>query len=273
MTDNRLKGNPRKFGSLKKNLFPPDTRGGKKIAMRWLLLISLIALIFCMIVPVITILGLKMEFSSKLESTDAWNGVHNGVLNGATEENYKRTVATDYNARFVPARLIDENKLFTWVEIFYGPILLTGTDLQLSGTSAGGQGLESGAEIELDGRGPAIGFFIIYILILVAMGLFIRNQNTMLKFIVSLTAVWLLYSLLIWALGDFIFGSLNGILNRLLTEEQGSATYSLGLGSILVAPMSMFMAGMLYWVLSFLLIRAKSSPDPNELVPAKSIRP
>jgi hypothetical protein len=250
-----------------------ETARKKGMSIVWMLVISVALLLISMFAPLIFILSMKVGFQASIRSTEHFAEGPGTVLTGAESEQYTRTIATEYSAQFVPSRLEEHAMTFNMIAILYGPMMLTGAPLELTGVpEAENSQLSSTAFLRFSSWLPMIIFLIAFILLLLILDFALGNPGSLLKFIVTLSVIWLIYSLVMWAAGEWTMSSVSQMLNRLLTEEQGTAKYVLGFGNVIAAPIRLFLWGIIYWVLSSLIRRSKSEQPRNDFASAKQLR-
>jgi len=236
------------------------------------LIVSLVLLILSMILPLVLVLGMKLDFHAGLESVDWSEQGVNSILSGADKEDFTRTIATDYSVSFVPARLTEEGVAFNVIGVFYGPLMLTGSPLELEASSTAEKGDLTGfAKLRFRSFWVPVVFTVLYLLILLIADMIVRNPGALIKLVVTISVLWLVYALVMWALGEWSMRTFERVLNKLLSEEQGAASFSLGFMSVFAAFVKVFLWGMVYSVLSLLLRRAKSEPVGDEFEHAKQL--
>lgn len=242
-------------------------KGRKNIL--WMIVIPIVLLIICMFAPLIFILSMKVGFHASIESVDHLAEGPGTVLTGAEFEEYKRTIATEYRASFVPSRLEEKAMTFNTIAVLYGPMMLTGAPVELIGIpGTENDDLSSTAIIGFKSFWPMIIFVVAFLILLLVLDLVLANPGILLRFILAVSVVWLLYSILMWAIGEWTVGPVSTMLNRLLTEQQGGAKYVLGFVNVIAAPVRIFLWGIIYWVVSFLIRRSKSERTKDEFAPA-----
>ena len=253
---------------------PRKETGPKKgMSIVWMLVISIVLLLICMFAPLIFILSMKVGFHASIESIDHSAEGPGTILIGAASERYTRTIASEYTAQFVPSKLEEQAMTFNMIAILYGPMMLTGAPLELTGSPGPeNRQLSSKAFLRFSSWIPMVIFVAGFLLLLIILDLALGNPGSLLKFIVALSVIWVIYSLVMWAVGEWTMSSVSQMLNRLLTEEQGAAKYVLGLSNIIAAPVRIFLWGIIYWVLSFLIRRSKSEQPKNDFAHAKQLR-
>jgi len=248
-----------------------DAKPVKSVGTMTLIIMAVVALVLSIILPLIFLLSMRVDFSAKIESMNQWGEGQEGVIAGAKPEIYQRTVSSEYKAVFVPSRLTEYKGAFTGIAVMYAPLLITGSPLELNAKPSGSSpDLTSEARIRFSSNAPVAIFFIVLLIILFFMDLMLNNPNASLKFVVTLSVLWLLYSLLVWGLGGLMMRTVNVVLNELLAQsQQGAASFSLGGVNAIGAPARIFLIGTLYWVVSFMLRRAKSVPPSDDRVLVK----
>jgi hypothetical protein len=225
----------------------------------WFFILSGLILGICIIIPIAMSLAMRLTFDAQVDSDRERGDDRDTVLVGATEETYISSVVSGYKAEFFPVRLEDEKTAFTAIELLYGPILLTGTSLELNGTSTDGTpDFSSDASIRLNSGWTPVFFFIALILIFILVTVVLKKPADVLIFVFILSIIWVLWSLLVWAVAGVVLGPVNELLNRLLTEEQGSARYSMAFLPIMTASLRVFIVGIVVWFLTLLYNKAKS---------------
>ena len=253
-----------------------DQQDAKPIDLKWLIIISIVILFICVFIPFVFSLAMRVDFRATIDSINARefqvsdDGTDlrltdpnlRGGLPGAISESFKKTVFTEYKGIAVPSKLEKNKGSFIAIGFLHGPALVTGTSLVFDSIpEASHADLVSSAAIRLSNLATPIVFYLVFILFILFIYWVSGNPNSALRFIITISIVWLVWSLFTWALAGFTTAQISGIFNEMLTEEQGSAQYKLGLGNIFAPPLRIFMAGMLCWVVSYLLKRAKIQSD------------
>jgi hypothetical protein len=246
----------------------------KGLGFRWLLIITVTILVLTIVLPLVTQQRLRVDFNATSESSDQWEEIDEAVLPGAEQEAFLKTVSTEYKAIFMPLQLTDRSSHFTGIMVFFGPVMITGQPLELNGApDSETSDLRSIALIRLASAAGPIVFFILLILLLAVMDLLIKDTGAILKFVITLSLFWLGYSLIMWLIGGWMMVPVNDIFEGMLTEEQGSADYHLDfMMSVLGPPVRIFFVGILYWVFSYMLRKARSEPPNEDFAAAKSLR-
>ena len=232
----------------------PEAGGG---VIRWVVIVSIVALVLSMFLPVILSLAMRLEIHATRDVTPL-EMAQNYAMPGAIKEKLDTVTSTDYLATFVPSRLTNRTFQFTWLEIFYGPILLTGTSIDLvPNVETRGQGFTGYASMMLSGSGPVIMFFVLLVALLVVLQWSYKNPNQVLGYVMGLTITWLIYTLIISLLARWLTSPANSVLNQVLGRESNPLSFAPPIWDVLDAPVRVFVVGMVYWVLTFLGRRAK----------------
>jgi len=248
----------------KKPQSDPRESLGRSQVLNWVIITAIVALVLSIVLPLALQLGMKMEFRATSESTSQWEEIEGEVLAGAETEHFIKTVATEYKSDFVPGQLGEMKAHFIGIMVFYGPMLITGSPLEITGVpAAGSEGLRSAGSISLRSIWPSVVFFLIFILLLLGIDVFVKDQFAVLKFVIAMSLFWLGYALVMWFIGRWVLVPLGNTFNGMLTEEQGSANYVLGIVNIFSAAIKIFLVGSIYWVGSFLLKKARTEPDTS----------
>jgi len=254
-----------------KNQFK-DQMDTKPIDIKWLIAFSLLIWLICILVPFIFSLAMKINFNATIDAIDAHEfqlttGDTNlelsdpdldGGLSGAQAESFKKTVSTEYRATLVPIKLDEQKGPFLTIGFLHGPALVSGASLIFDAVPESvNQDLVASASIRLSSIATPIVFFLVFILFVLFIDWVLGNPNSALRFVVTLSLIWFVWSIFTWALGGLTMRPVNDILNQMLTSEQGAAQFSLGPANIITAPLRIFLAGTLVWVGSFFARRAK----------------
>lgn len=264
-------GPPTARGQAPRRPISSKTKPNPWSRIMWFFILSGLILGICIIIPIAMSLAMRLTFDAQVDSEHERGDDRDIVLVGATEETYISSVVSGYKAEFLPVRLADEKTAFTVIELLYGPILLTGTSLQLTGTSTDSiPDFSSEASIKLNSGWTPVFFFSALILIFILVAVVLKKPADVLIFVFILSIVWILWSLLVWAVAGVVLGSVNELLNRLLTEEQGSAKYSMAFLPIMIASLRIFIVGIVIWFLTVLYNKAKS--DNQNITVAPKIR-
>jgi len=245
----------------------------KPIDIKWLVIISLVVWLICILIPFVFSLAMNINFDATIDSINAREfqlsdgGVDlqltdpqlTGGLSGALNESFKKTVSTEYKATVIPSGLDDHKGAFTSIGFLHGPAMVTGTPLVFDAVpESGNSDLATSASIRLTNAATPIVFFLVFILFILFIDWVMGSPNSALRFIVTISVVWLIWSLFTWALGGLTMRPVNDIFNQMLTSEQGSAQFTLGVGNIFNSAARIFIIGMLAWVGSFMIRRAKT---------------
>ncbi|MFH1675674.1 MAG: hypothetical protein ABIC40_01530 [bacterium] len=233
-------------------------RGGP-VKFMWVVIVSLIALVLFVIIPAAFKLAMKAEFNAARESVDQWQNGEQGLLRGALSEQYSITSSIDYKASFIPGNLTETEKAvpMTTIEIVYGPLLIAGSSIQLSAIPVNNpKGFAGKAVLGLKSVGGTIVFMIMLLLFLLIVDFVTKDPNAVNKFAIGFTLTWLIYAIILWAMGDWITKPFHAMLNMLLTPEQGEVVYKMSFSSLLSGPVAIFVVSMLYRVLSLLIVNS-----------------
>lgn len=258
---------------------PPPPSGAKSrtnpwFKLLWYLIISIVLLVVSMILPLIFSPSMQLNFNARVESIGEWDGDTSHILDGATEEIYVSSITAEYISNFSANNLDVEKSTFRVIEFLYGPVLVTGSPLLLVGTPTDeNPEFASNAEIKFSTFWMQGIFYVIFIVVLILMGVILKKQPEILKFIIILTVVWALWALIAYASKGMALGKVSTLLNQLLTEEQGSANYSLTLLSVMFAPVKVFIVGVVIMVLASLFRKAKSEQGRGEIPTLKMRKP
>lgn len=238
--------------------------------MLWFLIVSVVMLVIAMILPVTLSPFMQLYFKAKVESIGQSNGASIHLLPGSEEETYKSTIAAEYNADFTPNRLENDKNTFTSLEILFGPALVTGSPLNLVGTSTENRpDFSSNASIHFQKFWMPIVFYLILIALIVLLGLILKKQSEVFKFIVVLTIIWALWALIAWLVSGISLGRVSDMLNQLLTDEQGNARYTLDFLSVILAPVRIFIVGIVVMTLASMFRKVKTDNTKNGYTPVK----
>jgi hypothetical protein len=253
---------------------PHDTPE-KMIGFRWLVIISITALVLSIVLPLVTQLNMRVDFRAISETSNQWEGVDTTVLAGSQSEAYVRTVSTEYKAIFIPLNLSNNAAQFTPLMVLYGPVLITGQPLEIGVIpEAFSSELVGSAAIRLAHVGGPAVFYILLLFLLVIMDLMLKSPQAVLKFVLILSLLWLGYSLIMWLIGGWMIAPLKPVFLNLLAERQGIARYTLDFTMTVLGPaVRIFFVGILYWVLSFMLKRARSDQPLVDFAAQKGTRP
>jgi hypothetical protein len=248
----------------------------KPVGFLWVVVVPVVALVICMFLPLILSLALRLDFNASLERAqagDTGGGViatlgggkedigkteSGDLLPGAISQSRKTTLTSEYKAIFVPSNLTKFKGSMVAVQIFYGPLLITGAPLDLTVSQVNqGEGLHGGVNMRLASWFVpiivAIAFFFFFVIVDNALG----DPRSLLKFLIGFTIVWLVYSYLMYLLVGPITSGVQPFFNELLTMEQRPASFSPVYLSAPLAAGRVFLIGMFYWVLSFLFRKAR----------------
>jgi hypothetical protein len=223
-----------------------------------------------MILPAAFSLIMKLEFHAAVRSVDERGWGRGGILAGSLTETYKTTTMTDYSATFVPSRLTMMALPMTVIEVLYSPLTITGAPLALAPSPlVKGKGLSGEATLGFTGVGGPLAFGLCLLVLLFVTDVALKDQYSVMKFVVGLTITWLVYAVILWAVGNWVTQPIDGVLNELLTEKQNGADFAPTWLNALAAPGRMFLIGMVYWVLSFMIRRSGTReirrPKPAEV--------
>lgn len=247
----------------------PEERPKPPVKARWVILVAIVGLLLSMVLPAAFSLAMDLEFHAALKSVDEWGRGRPGVLGGSISETYKTTTMTDYSARFVPARLTMMALPMTVIEILYGPLAITGAPLELAPSPVADDKAFSGeASLGFASAAGPVFFFVCLIVLLLIVDVALKDPYSVMKFVLGLTIVWLVYAVILWAAGNWITQPIDGAINELLTEKQGEADFAPTWLNAVAAPGRLFLAAMIYWVLSFTTRRSRTRepqlPQPSE---------
>ena len=236
------------------------------VSWMWYIIGSVILLIVSMILPIVLSPSMQMYFRAKVESVGESDGAFIDLLPGSVEETLRTTNATEYKARFTPRQLENDRGTFTFIEILYGPVLVTGSPLNLVGTSTENDpDFSSNTVVNFSTFWLPGLFYIILIVVLILMLGVVKKQPEAIKFVITLTIIWILWALIAWVVSGMAFGKVSDMLNQLLTDEQGSARYSLNFLSVIMAPIRVFLVGIVVIVLATLFKKSQADKEKDNL--------
>jgi hypothetical protein len=243
----------------------PAMRAGSKLdksnknadLIKWVLIVSVASLLLCMVLPVVLSLAMRLELHAdrQVEPQDL---AANYPMQGAVKEKLDMITSTDYLSTFVPTRLAERATPFAMIEVLYGPLFLTGMTIDLmpdlNTRSAGFTGY---THLSLASNAPAFVFFILLLGLLFVIGMSHKNMNDVLTFIIGITITWLVWAILVALLSGLLTHPVLDVVNQVLGRSANPLKYAPRFWDALGAPLKVFIVGMVYWVLVYLVRKAK----------------
>ena len=222
---------------------------------KWLIFSTLPLLILAMIIPPIFSLQMKLDFRITRDITPIQ---FSQTLRGATNETQESINSTKYSATFVPSRLSELNFQYTLIQFLYGPMNLLGVPLYLiTDPKANEMGFSGEASLALLNPFPVIFSYLVLILILFIIQSSLKDPNELFKFGVSLSLLWLIYSLFIFLLSEPITSPIDALVNRVLGYQDNHINLRSTFGNALNATARLFILSMLYLTILSIALKRK----------------
>jgi len=208
-----------------------------------------------MIIPPIFSLQMRLDFRLTRDITPIQ---FSQTLRGALSETQESINSTKYSATFVPSRLSELNFQYTLIQILYGPMNLLGAPLNLiTDPKANEMGFYGDASLALLNPFPVIISYLLLILILFIIQSSLKDPNELFKFGVTLSLLWLIYSLLIFLLSEPVTSPIDALVNRTLGYQDNPINLRATFGNALNAPARLFILSMLYLTILSIALKRK----------------
>jgi hypothetical protein len=224
--------------------------------VRWVVIMSLVVLVLCMILPAILSLSMQFELHATRVVTPQ-DLAQNYALEGSIEK-LDTVTSTDYTATFVPSHLTTRSVPFAVLEVFYGPVLLTGVSINMVPNEATrGAGFTGYGDLSFTSAAPVVLFYILLIALFVILNWLYASHTEVLKFMIGLSFTWLIYTVIVSLLSGPLTGAANDVLNQVLGRTTNPLHFAPLFWGALGAMVRVFFVGMLFWVAVYLGRRAK----------------
>jgi hypothetical protein len=231
------------------------------------IILSLGVLILSMLVPVVFLLAMDLEIHATHDITPM-EIAQSYAMSGAMKEKLNTTTSTDYMAEFVPSKLTSRSFQFTSLAFFYGPVLLTGTEINLvPDKTAREAGFSGYAKLVLSSIWPVVAFYIALLLLFVILTLAYKKMNQVLKYAVGLSLFWLIYVILLSFIANLITAPVDNVINQVVGRSMNPIGFTPSLAVMIGAPVRVFLLGMIFWILGFLSRRAEPSARKQPMPP------
>jgi len=222
-----------------------------------LLIIAVIALFLSMVLPVIFQLAMKTELHGSLVKPPQTE-----LLDGAQKESHVVTNSTEYETEFVPGALEERGSTFGWLSFWYGPLMLTGADLEFTMHPLDEtEPVKGYARIGYRSFATVFLTFLFFLALLWLLEIFMGNPDVALKLVPIFVALWFLYALFVWAIGGMVTSSAEDFFNVALEPIDTAAQFKVSPLILFNAPIRIFFVGMAYWVLKHVIFKKREQQE------------